>query len=80
METNKTNQKTQMKTETLIMNAAQDIKILNMCLQFRGGCIQNIFPGMKSLAEYKNIFNLQRKNILENRTKIKRNFYWLKTT
>ena len=47
------------------MNAAQDINILNMYLYFGRGCIQKVFSEIKNLAKYKEIFNLQRKNILE---------------
>ena len=59
------------------MNTARDIKILNMYLQFGRGCIQKVFPEIKSLSKYKQISNLQRKNTLE-KTKIKHNFHWLK--
>ena len=52
------------------MNAAQDMKVLNMYLQFGGGCIQKIFPKIKSLAKYKYVSNLQRKNIFENKIEI----------
>ena len=47
------------------MNAAHDIKILDMYLLFGRPCIQKVFPGIKNFAKYKQISNLQRKNILE---------------
>ena len=64
-------------SQTLTMNAAQDIKILNIYLSFGRGCIQKMFAETKSLAKYKLISNLQRKSNLE-KTKIKHNFHWLK--
>ena len=36
---------------TLTTNAAQDIKILNMYLQFGGGCIQKILPEIRNYKE-----------------------------
>ena len=51
------------------MNAAQDIKILNMYLQFGEGYIQKIFFEIKNLVKYKYISNLQRNDILQNKTK-----------
>ena len=53
------------------MNAAEDRKILNMHLQFGQGCIQKIFFEVKNLVKYRYISNLQRSNILKNKTKIK---------
>ena len=47
-------------SQTLTINAAQDIKILNMYLFFGGGCMQKIFPEMKKLTKYKYISNFQR--------------------
>ena len=46
------------------MNFAHDIKIFDMYLQFGRGC-KKVFPGIKNFAKYKQISNLQRKNILE---------------
>ena len=60
------------------MNTAQDKKILNIYLQFDGDCIQKIFPEIKYLTKCKYISNLQRNNILQNKTKIKHNFHWLR--
>ena len=53
------------------MNAVQNIKILKMYLQFGGGCIRKTITEIKNLDKYKYISNLQRKNILENKTKIR---------
>ena len=49
------------------MNAAQNIKILNIYLYLGRRCIQKIFPEIKNLADYKYISNSQRKNILQNK-------------
>ena len=59
----------------LTKNAAQDIKILNIYLQFSGECIKKVFAEIKSLVN-KYISNSQ-KNSLEIKTKIKHNFHWL---
>ena len=37
----------------LAMNGAQDIKILNMYLQFGRRCIEKVFPEIKNLAKHK---------------------------
>ena len=76
MKTNKPKLKTQRKTrlniqlsQTLTMNAAHDIKILEywICIySLAEGVFKKVFPGIKNFAKYKQISNLQRKkNILE---------------
>ena len=76
MKTNKLKLKTQRKTrlniqlsQTLTMNAAHDIKILEywICIySLAEGVFKKVFPGIKDFAKYKQISNLQRKkNILE---------------
>ena len=74
MKTNKPKLKTQRKTrlniqlsQTLTMNAAHDIKILEYWI-----CIYSLVEGVfkkflriKNFAKYQQISNLQRKNILE---------------
>ena len=37
-----------------------------------------IFPEIENLAKHKYISNLQRNNILQNKTKTKQSFHWLK--
>ena len=92
MKTNKPKLKTQRKTrlniqlsQTLTMNAAHDIKILEywICIySLAQGVFKKVFPGIKNSTKHKQISNLQRKkNILEkkqNKNKIKQNFQWLK--
>ena len=60
------------------MNAAHDIKILDMYLLFGRPCIQKVFPGIKNFAKYKQISNLQRKNILEKKNENKTEFSLVK--
>ena len=82
MKTDKPKLKTQRKTrlniqlrQTLTMNAAHDIKILEYSLA--EGVFKKVFPGIKNFAKYKQISNLQRKkNIFEkkqNKNKTKQN-------
>ena len=71
MKTNKPKLKTQRKTrlniqlsQTLTMNAAHDIKILEywICIySLAEGVFKKVFPGIKNFAKYKQISNLQRK-------------------
>ena len=71
MKTNKPKLKTQRKTrlniqlsQTLTMNAAHDIKILEywICIySLAEGVFKKEFPGIKNSAKYKQISNLQRK-------------------
>ena len=71
MNTNKPKLKTQRKTrlnmllsQTLTMNAAHDIKILEywICIySLAEGVFKKVFPGIKNFAKYKQISNLQRK-------------------
>ena len=62
-------------SQTLPMNAAHDIKILEywICIySFAEGVFKKVFPGIKNFAKYKQISNLQRKkNILEKKNKKK---------
>ena len=95
MKTNKPKLKTQRKTrlniqlsQTLTMNAAHDIKILEywICIySLAEGVFKKEFPGIKNSAKYKQISNLQRKKTFWKKTnkqkkkiKIKHNFQWLK--
>ena len=71
MKPNKPKLKTQRKTrlniqlsQTLIMNAAHDIKILEywICIySLAEGVFKKVFPGIKNFVKYKQISNLQRK-------------------
>ena len=94
MKTNKPKLKTQRKTrlniqlsQTLTMNAAHDIKILEywICIySLAEGVFKKVFPGIKNFVKYKQISNLQRKKKTfskknkKNKNKIKHNFQWLK--
>ena len=87
MKTNKPKLKTQRKTriniqlsQTLTMNSAHDIKILEywICIySLTEDVFKKVFPGIKNFAKYKQISNLQRKkNIFEkkqNKNKTKQN-------
>ena len=84
MKTNKLKLKTQRKTrlniqlsQTLTMNAAHDIKILEywICIySLAEGVFKKVFPGIKDFAKYKQISNLQRKkNILEKKKQKNKN-------
>ena len=91
MNTNKPKLKTQRKTrlnmllsQTLTMNAAHDIKILEywICIySLAEGVFKKVFPGIKNFAKYKQISNLQRKKTFWKKNKKKqkqnkRNFQW----
>ena len=82
MNTNKQKLKTQRKTrlnillsQTLTMNAAHDIKILEywICIySLAEGVFKKVFPGIKNFAKCKQISNLQRKKTFWKKTKKKR--------
>ena len=77
MKTDKPKLKTQRKTrlniqlrQTLTMNAAHDIKILEYSLA--EGVFKKVFPGIKNFAKYKQISNLQRKKFFWKKNKNKK--------